>query len=167
MIKFTRYFLKSIVYPNELHYTKTVVSPGFNTKNTVKLARAATKAAWGEVHSCKKVFDNTAFKVYSTSTPGHGGFVVIAKDPIDHPNFIDEFTANQSSNAGEYGGYVYTLEEDCNWALLALILDWGDLCKLTYKAYPSVMGPEEVKEMYVSCLKQWHNITDLTNTKLP
>ncbi len=151
-----RYFFKSSYAVGEKYYEECAIGkPGFNRQSDGTLARKAGKAEWGEMNSTICVHSSDDLFVFSFNGVGHGGLVVVSREPVTKEGFVEERNANAGNFYGDYGGYVYCLEEDCNWSLLALILPLGVLQDIDNEFGGD---RDKTKQQYERSLLKWHGI---------
>lgn len=92
---------------------------GRYTDQTIKTALRSLARDWGSINSSETIFNEDGMRLVNFDCSGHGGYLLFTHAPLDG------FTADWSS--ADYHGimhpfYVYSFEEDCAWALLALSL---------------------------------------------
>lgn len=125
---FRKYYQRSIWGARQKYYTTvTLDDTQYYKRQTSAIARAAAMAEWGNLNSVKLVKRWPMRVLYKVDGWGHGGYILITSRRLDIK--YDQFlvaSANVDKEAIGWGGYAYAFEEDCNWAVLSLILSPED-----------------------------------------
>lgn len=125
---------------------------------------------WGSVNEQWTVFHNGRQTAMQFDCSGHGGYMVFSLDKI--PNY-EGFEVLSSEVYGHNWPwqpfYVYSFEEDCNWALFFLGLPYKHrqrIVKHSYMHYVNELGSmdaavKKMREFAEWTAKQYHH--DLLN----
>lgn len=82
---------------------------------------------WGEINSQKTLLSADNFRAVSFSCSGHGGIVIFSEKEIEILKGFQEISHKSYRNYNGNKFFIYTLEEDSDWALLPLIVEHPDL----------------------------------------
>lgn len=131
----------------------------FDTSTKHKLADRVAKE-WGNINESETIFNINGNLLKNYDCSGHGGYILVTDKPlVDIKPDLSQNSYHPINLFKKIEFYVYSFEEDCEWAKLFLILSSSLFEIVEQKWKEKLIAPpkQSLKEYAKQSLQRWNS----------